>query len=59
MDQEIDHEDIAVNMFKHHWNQTVFFDLEQGQNPNKKPKIVQLVREQIKFYRSEYGFLLF
>ena len=41
-------------MFKHHWNQTVFFDLEQGQNPNKKPKIVQLVREQIKFYRSEY-----
>ena len=42
--KEIDFEDIAVNMFKHYWDQTIFFNLEQGQNPNKKPRIVQLVK---------------
>ena len=54
-EKEIALEDIAVNMFKHYWNQTIFFDLEQGQNINKKPLIVQLVKEQIEFYQNRYN----
>ena len=54
-EKEIALEDIAVNMFKHYWNQTIFFDLEQGQNINKKPLIVQLVKEQIEFYQKRYN----
>jgi hypothetical protein len=54
-EKEIALEDIAVNMFKHYWNQTIFFDLEQSQNINKKPLIVQLVKEQIELYQNRYN----
>lgn len=54
-EKEIALEDIAVNMFKHYWNQTFYFELHQGQNITKKPSIVQLVKEQIEFYKKRYN----
>ena len=31
--------DLSPLIFKYYWNQTIFFNLEQGSNPNKKPEI--------------------
>ena len=34
-------------IFKYYWDQTIFFDLEQGSNLKKKPTIIQVVKSEI------------
>ena len=43
-------------IFKYYWNQTFFFNLEQGPNTNKKPEIHQMVLEEIEKYQKKYNF---
>ena len=40
-------DDLAPLIFKYYWNQTIFFDLQQGPNPNKPPVIHQIVKTEI------------
>ena len=46
---------ISFKMFKYYWNQTIFFDLHQGSNPNKPPTFVSYVKSKIEEYQSQYG----
>jgi len=34
-------DDLSPLIFKYYWNQCIFFNLNQGQNRNKKPTIIQ------------------
>ena len=55
--EELIHFDrISMKMFKYYWNQTIFFDLQQGSNPNKPPTFVSYVKSKIEEYQSQYGF---
>lgn len=51
---EIILEEIAQKVIKYYWNQTIFFNLIQGSNPLKPPKILSLVKELIDFYYDEF-----
>ena len=54
--EEVLHFDkISLKMFKYYWNQTIFFDLQQGSNPNKPPTFVSYVKSKIEEYQSQYG----
>ena len=46
-------ENLSPLIFKYYWNQTIFFDLHQGPNFIKKPKIHQLVLKEIDNYKKE------
>lgn len=46
---------ISLKMFKYYWNQTIFFDLQQGSNPNKPPTFVSYVKSKIEEYQSKHG----
>ena len=46
---------ISRKMFGYYWNQTIFFGLEQSPNPNKRPKIYQIVVDAIKAYQLNFG----
>ena len=46
-------DELSPLIFKYYWNQSIFFNLQQGPNLNKKPKIQQLVEEKIKEYRTK------
>ena len=46
---------LAKKIFKYYWNQTIYFDLQQGSNPNKPPLLISYTKEKINQYRSEYG----
>ena len=48
--------DLSPLIFKYYWNQTIFFNLEQGSNPNKKPEIYQLVINEINRYQKQNNF---
>lgn len=53
-DKETIHfDDLSPKIFGYYWNQTIFFDLEQGPNPRKRPEIHQMVLEQVNRYREE------
>ena len=55
--EEVIHfDEISMKMFKYYWNQTIFFDLQQGSNPNKPPTFVSYVKSKIEEYHSKYGF---
>lgn len=54
--KKIHFDQLSQKIFGYYWNQTIYFDLEQGPNPNKRPEIYQLVVEEIKRYRSQYGY---
>ena len=41
-------------IFKYYWDQTIFFDLEQGSNLKKKPTIIQIVKSEIEKYIKNY-----
>ena len=45
-------DELSKLIFKYYWNQTIFFNLEQGSNPNKKPEIYQIVFDEIKKYQN-------
>jgi hypothetical protein len=46
---------ISMKMFKYYWNQTIFFDLQQGSNPKKPPQFISYVKSKIEEYQSQYG----
>jgi hypothetical protein len=46
---------ISLKMFKYYWNQTIFFDLQQGSNPLKPPTFVSYVKSKIEEYQTQYG----
>jgi hypothetical protein len=55
-----DLEQIAWKVYKYYWNQIFFFGMEDNflihsQNPNKKPEIVTLVKNDILLYCQERG----
>ena len=47
---DISLEAIANKVFKYYWNQTIYFNLTQGNNPNKRPTILTYVRKEIEKY---------
>ena len=47
-------DELSSLIFKYYWNQSIFFNLQQGPNLKKKPKIQQLVEEKIKEYKDSY-----
>ena len=54
--KRIHFDELSKLIFKYYWNQTIFFNLEQGSNPNKKPKMYQMVMNEINNYQSKYNF---
>jgi len=55
-EQEIIHFDqLSPRIFGYYWNQTIFFDLEQGPNLSKRPEIHQIVIEEVSKYRDQFG----
>ena len=44
---------MANKVLKYYWNQTIFFNLVQGSNPLKPPKILSLTKELIALYQEE------
>ena len=48
-------DELSSLIFKYYWNQSIFFNLQQGPNLKKKPKIQQLVEQKIKEYKTIYG----
>ena len=53
---EISFRQIAEKVVKYYWNQTIFFDLNQGSNINKPPVIISLVKASIADYYKVKGF---
>ena len=47
---------LSTKIFGYYWNQTIYFDLEQSPNPQKRPEIYQRVVEEIGRYRSKFGY---
>src|SRR5574344_744609 len=47
--------EIAPLMIKYYWNQTIFFDLIQGSNLQKPPKLLQYTKELIQIFYSLQG----
>ena len=41
-------------MFKYYWDQTIFFNLEQGSNLKKRPTIIQIVKNEINKYKKNF-----
>jgi hypothetical protein len=54
--QNIHFKELSPLIFKYYWNQTIFFNLNQGPNPLKKPEIHQIVLKEIERYQKKYDF---
>ena len=54
-DRKIHFDKLSELIFKYYWNQSIFFNLEQGPNINKRPAIHQIVKDEIQKYRKVYG----
>jgi len=54
-DNKIHFDKLSELIFKYYWDQTIFFNLEQGSNLNKKPTIIQIVKKEIDRYKKTYG----
>ncbi|MBH08997.1 MAG: HNH endonuclease [Candidatus Marinimicrobia bacterium] len=48
-------DDLSPLIFKYYWNQSIFFNLNQGSNPIEKPTIHQIVLKEIERYKLKYG----
>jgi hypothetical protein len=46
---------MAEKIVRYYWNQTIFFNLEQGSNPKKPPSLQTLANTMIGAYRNVYG----
>ena len=46
---------LSEKIFGYYWNQTIYFGLKQCLNPNKLPKIYQIVLEEIGRYQGKFG----
>ena len=49
-------DDLSRLIFKYYWNQTIYFNLQQGSNPNQQPEIFQIVVKEIEKYQKKYNF---
>ena len=49
-------DDLSPLIFKYYWNQSIFFNLNQGQNRNFTPTIIQIVDKCITDYQLEFGY---
>ena len=48
---------LATFIFQYYWNQTIFFQLKQGSDPNAEPEILQIVKNEIsRFQNSSQNF---
>ena len=45
--RSIHFDELSPLIFKYYWNQIIFFNLNQGPNPNKPPIICQIVQNEI------------
>ena len=54
-DRKIHFDKLSELIYKYYWNQSIFFNLEQGPNINKRPAIHQIVKDEIQKYRKVYG----
>ena len=54
-DRKIHFDKLSELIFKYYWNQSIFFNLEQGPNINNRPAIHQIVNDEIQKYRKVYG----
>jgi 5-methylcytosine-specific restriction endonuclease McrA len=52
----IEFNDLSPLIFNYYWNQTIFFKLEQGPNPYKRPKIHQIAIDAVVKYQRNYGY---
>ena len=51
-------EPLAVLIFQYYWNQTIYFKLKQGSNPNVEPEILKIVKDEInRFQNATQNFL--
>ena len=48
-EEKIQFNRISLKMFKYYWNQTIFFDLQQGSNPLKPPTFISYVKSKIEY----------
>jgi hypothetical protein len=48
-------DELSERIFGYYWDHTIYFDLYQGQNPQRQPEIVQLVRSAIEDYYQHEG----
>jgi hypothetical protein len=46
---------LSQEIFRYYWNQTIYFDLEQSLNPEKRPEIYQILLKEVNCFRSQYG----
>ena len=53
-DKKVHFDKLSELMFKYYWDQTIFFNLEQGSNLKKKPTIIQIVKNEIEKYIKNY-----
>ena len=49
-------DDLSPLIFKYYWDQCIFFNLNQGQNRNNKPTIIQIVEKCIRDYQLKFGY---
>jgi len=47
--------DLSPMIFKYYWNQSIFFNLNQGSNLIQKPTIHQVVLKEIERYKLKFG----
>ena len=50
----ISFDEISEKTFEIYWNQSFFFELIQGSNPNQKPVIYQIVSKEIEIYKKNF-----
>ena len=53
-DKKIHFNHLSELMFKYYWDQTIFFNLEQGSNLKKRPTIIQIVKNEINKYEKNF-----
>ena len=51
-EKKVHFDKLSELIFKYYWDQTIFFDLEQGSNLKKKPTIIQVVKSEIEKYKK-------
>ena len=45
-------ESLSELIFKYYWNQTIFFQLKQSNDPNAEPELLQIVRKEINRFQT-------
>ena len=45
---------LATLIFQYYWNQTIFFQLKQGSDPNAEPEILKIVKNEISRFQNSF-----